>query len=160
MSDINYNYEIKSVNEEARCMEVLYTSEGRDPVLVGVRIPFEGESLEWVIESFSPVAMWAAQETPIQSITAGLTGSRPTAAAWNAPSKDEVVRRQRNALLDGTDWTTLSDAPLSEAVKAEYLVYRQALRDLPLQAGFPDAFAWPAKPTHIPAEEIATVETM
>lgn len=33
--------------------------------------------------------------------------------------------------LKGSDWTQLPDAPLDEAWKEEWRIYRQALRDLP-----------------------------
>ncbi len=37
----------------------------------------------------------------------------------------------RNKLLADCDWTQVSDAPLTEAQRVEWRVYRQALRDLP-----------------------------
>jgi len=45
------------------------------------------------------------------------------------------VRAKRNELLTATDWTQLADAPVD---KAAWAAYRQALRDLPEQDGFPD----------------------
>lgn len=55
----------------------------------------------------------------------------------------DVVRAQRNALLTASDWTQVADAPVDQAAWA---TYRQALRDIPAQAGFPDAVTWPEKP--------------
>ena len=52
------------------------------------------------------------------------------------------IRDQRNNLLASTDWTALSDNTMSSAMAA----YRQALRDLPAQEGFPHAVTWPSKP--------------
>lgn len=49
--------------------------------------------------------------------------------------KKEHVRGQRNTLLSESDWTQLADAPVD---KAAWATYRQALRDLPQQPGFPD----------------------
>lgn len=40
-------------------------------------------------------------------------------------------RHQRNFLLSGCDWTVLPDTPLSDAKRAEWIAYRQALRDFP-----------------------------
>jgi hypothetical protein len=68
------------------------------------------------------------------------------APVYPQPAPEEMARRQRNHLLFMSDWATLSDAPLSDAKKAEYLAYRQALRDVPEQAGFPDNIVWPTKP--------------
>jgi len=55
----------------------------------------------------------------------------------------EEVRTQRDALLSQSDWTQVPDAPVDQAAWAEY---RQALRDVPQQAGFPTEIAWPVKP--------------
>ena len=56
------------------------------------------------------------------------------------------VRAQRNSLLNLCDWTQLSDAPLTTEQKQEWAEYRQALRDVPEQAGFPAAVVWPSAP--------------
>ena len=55
----------------------------------------------------------------------------------------ESVRSTRDARLAETDWTQVADAPVDKAVWA---TYRQALRDVPSQAGFPWDITWPAKP--------------
>jgi hypothetical protein len=52
------------------------------------------------------------------------------------------ARDKRNALLAETDWTASSDVTMSDAMKA----YRQALRDVPAQSGFPHDINWPTKP--------------
>jgi hypothetical protein len=52
------------------------------------------------------------------------------------------VRTTRDAKLAETDWTALSDVTMS----AEMTAYRQALRDVPAQAGFPHNVTWPSKP--------------
>jgi len=54
------------------------------------------------------------------------------------------VRSQRNSLLRDTDWTQSSDVP--EATKTVWLAYRQALRDVPQQDGFPYTITWPTAP--------------
>lgn len=56
------------------------------------------------------------------------------------------VRAQRNSLLTLCDWTQLPDAPLTAEQKQEWAEYRQALRNVPEQAGFPDAVVWPSTP--------------
>jgi hypothetical protein len=52
------------------------------------------------------------------------------------------VRTTRDAKLAETDWTALSDVTMS----AEMAAYRQALRDVPAQTGFPHNVTWPSKP--------------
>jgi hypothetical protein len=55
---------------------------------------------------------------------------------------EENIRNKRNQLLDDTDWMATSDNTLS----AEMATYRQALRDITSQRGFPYEVEWPTKP--------------
>jgi len=54
-----------------------------------------------------------------------------TIANTPVPTTETDVRNQRDALLQSSDWTVLSDSPLSTSKKNEWITYRQALRDLP-----------------------------
>lgn len=58
-------------------------------------------------------------------------------------AKATSVRKQRDAFLAQSDWTLLPDAPVNAATWADY---RQALRDVPTQPGFPFDVVWPVKP--------------
>jgi len=58
------------------------------------------------------------------------------------PMPPHVARQQRNALLAETDWWSCSDRTMTQAE----IDYRQALRDVPAQAGFPENVTWPTKP--------------
>ncbi len=53
------------------------------------------------------------------------------------------ARAQRNQLLTASDWTQVDDAPVD---KAAWATYRQTLRDIPQQGGFPTIVTWPVKP--------------
>ena len=53
------------------------------------------------------------------------------------------VRDQRNTKLAECDWTQLADAPVDQAA---WSTYRQALRDITLQSGFPWDIQWPVAP--------------
>ena len=53
------------------------------------------------------------------------------------------IRAERDAKLSATDWTQVADAPVDQAAWA---TYRQSLRDVPAQAGFPNAAEWPVAP--------------
>jgi hypothetical protein len=55
---------------------------------------------------------------------------------------EDNVRAHRNRLLSDTDWTALSDNTMT----SEMATYRQALRDITAQAGFPYSVEWPTKP--------------
>ncbi len=52
------------------------------------------------------------------------------------------VRETRNQKLKDTDWTQVADAPVD---KAAWAAYRQELRDITAQAGFPWNVPWPAE---------------
>jgi hypothetical protein len=72
---IEYTYKIISVDEAARCMEVVYSSGGRQTMHIGARLPFEGESLESVVDMYSPVAYWREQELSVVIPQIGTTGT-------------------------------------------------------------------------------------
>lgn len=55
-------------------------------------------------------------------------------------------KEMRDELLALSDWTQMPDSPLDADTKAAWATYRQALRDLPSQEGFPDV-AFPKTPT-------------
>lgn len=56
------------------------------------------------------------------------------------------AREKRNALLAETDYLMMPDYPLPEEEFQAVAAYRQALRDVPMQAGFPRRIDWPVKP--------------
>lgn len=58
-------------------------------------------------------------------------------------SQAASVRAQRNKLLTESDWTQINDSPVD---KAEWAAYRQSLRDISTQDGFPLNVVWPNKP--------------
>lgn len=53
------------------------------------------------------------------------------------------VRQDRNVKLTASDWTQVADAPVD---KAAWATYRQALRDITAQPGFPWTVTWPDAP--------------
>ena len=53
------------------------------------------------------------------------------------------VRRSRTEKLKDCDWTQIAD---STADKAVWATYRQALRDITAQSGFPWTITWPTQP--------------
>lgn len=51
-------------------------------------------------------------------------------------------RSHRDKLLKETDWQAVTDRRMT----GPEIAYRQSLRDVPQQAGFPKTHAWPNKP--------------
>lgn len=60
--------------------------------------------------------------------------------------KQKEVRFVRTRRLMESDWTRLDDAPLSTEQRAAWATYRQQLRDLTDQPGFPWEVTWPNQP--------------
>lgn len=63
-----------------------------------------------------------------------------------AEEQAAAIRAQRDALLTACDWTQLPDSPLAAETKAAWAAYRQNLRDITGQAGFPGSVTWPQAP--------------
>lgn len=66
--------------------------------------------------------------------------------AWSDGANDRAavqVREERDAKLAATDWMANSDVTMASA----WTTYRQGLRDVPAQSGFPTNITWPTKPT-------------
>lgn len=61
-----------------------------------------------------------------------------------------AARIERNNLLQESDWTQLSDSPLSDSKKQQWATYRQSLRDLPTSnssASSYDDITFPSEPS-------------
>jgi len=56
------------------------------------------------------------------------------------------VRSQRNALLAGCDWVVLKATEEGSSVSSQWIAYRQGLRDISGQVGFPNDIVWPVAP--------------
>ena len=67
--------------------------------------------------------------------------------AFVAPDRAEIAaqeaRQMRDRLLTASDYTQLADSPRN---KQAWATYRQALRDVPQQEGFPENITWPETP--------------
>jgi hypothetical protein len=90
-----------------------------------------------VVKSNTPVlrdGKWVLTKTTEQLTDDQITSYNNTVASR--------VRARRTQLLQETDWCACSDVTMS----AEMTTYRQALRDLPAQEGFPHTITWPTKP--------------
>jgi hypothetical protein len=120
---------------------------GVDPVFDGAR-PTPTSVYEYPVRQGveqGPDGKWYSKY-----ILAPVFAPAPDAAAQEAAyrarrdvEQSVEIRAERNRLLAECDWTQLADVPLA---KADWLTYRQALRDLPAQAGFPWQVTWPVAP--------------
>lgn len=69
-------------------------------------------------------------------------------AGMNREGADKKAKEKRQALLQSTDWTDTASAPqrMGEALYGAWQTYRQALRDITKQPGYPLSIDWPAEP--------------
>lgn len=67
-------------------------------------------------------------------------------SAANQARLAAAARAERAVRLAASDWTQLPDAPLSTEQRAAWAVYRQSLRDVTEQQGFPASVIWPVAP--------------
>lgn len=71
---IAYTYNIVSVDEAARCMEVVYSANGYPTMHVGARLPYQHENLEDIIQMYAPVRHWSDQNAQFKVPTVGTVG--------------------------------------------------------------------------------------
>lgn len=84
-------------------------------------------------------------DTPATDTQPAKTAAENEAAyrAMKDAEQAASVRRDRTERLKDCDWTQIAD---STANKAVWATYRQALRDITGQAGFPWTITWPESP--------------
>ena len=116
-----------------------------------------GPTQEWMTEnSVMPVVQWKDHDAlteKIEECAPYIEGDSVYTVQVVPMTEQEIesatarlaaqVRGQRARLLFESDWTQLTDAPVNSAAWA---TYRQALRNVPEQAGFPTNVEWPVAP--------------
>lgn len=104
--------------------------------------------LDWV----QPVAPAAGMQLRFADAPVPETASLSAGLLYWADPRSEAdrasaARAQRDALLAQSDWMVTRAFELATPVPAAWSAYRQALRDVTLQPGFPDTITWPEQPT-------------
>ena len=153
---IEYAYSIISVDQAARCMEIVYSSSGRQTMHIGARLPYEDETLDAVLQMYAPIAFWvqAEQQVQVPPLESGSLSYNPPAP----PTPSELAYAQRATALQSSDWTQLPDVPLTNEQRAAWVTYRQELRDVPSQPGFPEHIIWPVAPNTSVGTDIPTTQ--
>ncbi len=97
--------------------------------------------------------VWKWAIGPVFADITTLEGTTVTAAEQEAAHIARIddaaaaaVRATRDKLLAETDWIVIKNLELNQNVPGIWEVYRQNLRDIPSQAGFPHEITWPTKP--------------
>lgn len=148
-------YKIKDENNtESGWDAIPYPASPED--FVGVEIPHQSRTqrsniLRMWLRNFvaENPALWREKQINdeqgnLQAITIEAI-PQPTEAEI-AEQKANSARAQRDRLLSQTDYLVSGDYPISADDLAAVKEYRQALRDVPTQTGFPDDIEWPELP--------------
>jgi hypothetical protein len=118
---------------------------------------------QWSVELVEELGLDPVFETPAPTVTRYQTAYKDGVEQvsgkwvwkWSISEMDDeakaakdaaqatAVRADRDKRLADSDWTQVADAPVD---KAAWATYRQGLRDVPAQAGFPWDITWPVKP--------------
>lgn len=73
-----------------------------------------------------------------------VVGEAPPGPAQS--TKAELEWEKAKQLLRDSDWSMLPDVPMTVGEKQGWIAYRKGLREIRLQAGFPDNIQWPKSP--------------
>lgn len=121
---------------------------------------------QWSVELVEELGLDPVFETPAPTVTRYQTaykdGVEQVAGKWvwkwsifemddeAKAAKDaeaaKAVRADRDKRIAETDWIVIKNLELNQNVPGVWEVYRQELRDVPAQAGFPHEITWPSKP--------------
>jgi hypothetical protein len=115
MIEINYTYEVVNVSQEARVMEVVYTAENHDPILVGVQLPTVDQDLEQMIRAYAPWGIWEEKTKVYQVVAVGLTGSFSTVDP--APVVDPTTAGNGEQGFIDTEAVAMSAALQADAIR-------------------------------------------
>jgi hypothetical protein len=75
-----------------------------------------------------------------------IVDSSPEVVAERTENQARTVRADRDSRLFASDWTQFNDSPLDPDEKLAWALYRETLRMVPQQPGFPWEINWPPKP--------------
>ena len=78
----------------------------------------------------------------VDGVLVDVTQEEVDATRYQPPATESRVREDRDRLMRETDVWALSDRTMT----TEQTAYRQALRDITDQSGFPADITWPTKP--------------
>jgi hypothetical protein len=151
---MNITYKIENYYPaEKRCF-VVYQNGDLPPMGEWVYISdaMTQSEIQVAVLAATPIHKWgsAANQNIVALIGTSVSEvyTAPVEPVTPAPVVDleSQARRTRNGLLKSSDWTQLVDSPLNDAQRATWSDYRQALRAIPEQTGFPDQIDWPVAP--------------
>ena len=84
------SYKVTRIDAAANCMDVEFSADGKEPVIVGVRIPFADEDVDQVIQSFAPTSVWFPRSSEPAAVVDGHSGQMTIPLPSEAPTKEDL----------------------------------------------------------------------
>ena len=106
-------------------------------------IPGDYDDVEYVIENHTP--KYRGKPSSNFDVWNGTAWVDPRSQTQKDAAVAVEVRARRDELLAACDWTQLPDVPAS--TRNAWHGYRQELRDISTQPGFPHSVVWPISPS-------------
>lgn len=149
---MEYSYEILIAEPKHKALSVRYFKDSSDSYFKNFIVEdwSDSSAVTSVIHNFAPFVLehWSYQDSAssVSPMQVGHIGS-DSAQPYSEPEQPNISladqqRMKRNTLLQETDFHALTDYTMDSNMTS----YRQALRDIPQQDGFPDNVVWPIKP--------------
>lgn len=91
---ISYTYTIVKIDEAAKSMDILYSSEGHQDILVGARIPWSDESVEAIVSMYAPIANWLETQKQFLPVQVNTSGVITTPTTSPIPTEDELANAE------------------------------------------------------------------
>ena len=139
------NYDVINFHPDTGILE-LYIHELQSTISVEVPINdgkfLTGDELIHYIAGFIPVHS-IQRKRELANVTNADEFKQFIKETSTAQSKADAARAHRHNLLLACDWVVLPDAGFSAEQMKIFLEYRQKLRDVPQQPGFPHNIEWP-----------------
>lgn len=147
-TDSQFRAEFPTTSFPRRLTPEILASYGYDPILEGPQATVSGPyqySQRAGIEEINGQWFTKYIAGPVFTDTEEATAAEQEAAykAQKDEQQAKSIRTDRNTRLAACDWTQLTDAPVDAT---SWATYRQALRDITSQAGFPWDVQWPDQP--------------
>jgi len=149
---MEYSYEILIAEPKHKALSVRYFKDNSSDYFKNFIVEdwSDSSAVTSVIHNFAPFVLehWSYQDSAssVSPMQVGYIGS-DSAQPYSEPEQPTISladqqRMKRNTLLQETDFHALTDCTMD----SNMISYRQALRDIPQQDGFPDNVVWPTKP--------------
>jgi hypothetical protein len=155
------NFTIKWFDEDTGQIGVVFEGyENAPPIPIAVPLDNTGKYLEgialnnyvinffpsWHVDKMNKIKRGIPNADSLKAQAEVVRSAAPKPVVETTESKWEKIRALRNMRMFNSDWTQLSDSPLTDAKKQEWAVYRNLLRNIPTIYTSPDLVQWPVEP--------------